>query len=80
MFSVKYLSCCENYAIFAKHKQKSMNKTYFKYKYVLIFILSLIVFMILSVSRRKSIASGGTRQAWIKILQAALSPNFDCHT
>lgn len=34
MFSVKYLSCCENYAIFAKHKQKSMNKTYFKYKYV----------------------------------------------
>ena len=45
MFSVKYLSCCENYAIFAKHKQKSMNKTYFKYKYVLIFILSLIVFI-----------------------------------
>ena len=45
MFSVKYLSCCENYAIFAKHKQKSMNKTYFKYKYVLIFILSLLVFI-----------------------------------
>ena len=45
MFSLKYLSCCENYAIFAKHKQKSMNKTYFKYKYVLIFILSLIVFI-----------------------------------
>ena len=42
---MKYLSCCENYAIFAKHKQKSMNKTYFKYKYVLIFILSLIVFI-----------------------------------